>query len=71
MTFSWYQCAVQPNAPPTLILYSLVEANGELIVFGGMKDAPNTNPFLNVNLPNEPGSATNCTYLLKPNYFHL
>ncbi|KAE9551339.1 hypothetical protein FO519_005454 [Halicephalobus sp. NKZ332] len=43
----WYQCPVQPNAPPTLILYSLVEANGELIVFGGMKDALNANPFLN------------------------
>uniref|UniRef100_A0AC34PUA3 F-box domain-containing protein n=1 Tax=Panagrolaimus sp. JU765 TaxID=591449 RepID=A0AC34PUA3_9BILA len=68
---SWDQCSVQPNAPSTLALYSLIEARGELIVFGGMRDSTTANPFLHVNSANEPGFATNCTYFLKPNYFHL
>uniref|UniRef100_A0A914ZH82 Uncharacterized protein n=1 Tax=Panagrolaimus superbus TaxID=310955 RepID=A0A914ZH82_9BILA len=68
---SWHQNVVQPNAPPILLLYSLVEANGEMVVFGGMKDPTEANPFLHVNSLNESDYATNRTYLLKPNYFQL
>uniref|UniRef100_A0A7E4ZZP6 Uncharacterized protein n=1 Tax=Panagrellus redivivus TaxID=6233 RepID=A0A7E4ZZP6_PANRE len=69
---TWRQQQVESNAPPLLILYSIVEANGELVVFGGMKD-PTTlsNPFLQANSFNEPGAATNQTYLLKPDYFQI